>query len=261
MRNVSSYLKERTVTLAVGGRRSASTWQFTALINIGHYASVQTRPLILFDKASPSMQAFPKRKFIQNYQNIILKSFHYDAPLDLMGDYVFTSFRDLRDQLASIIKANVKKCAERPEKLHRECRLVLHHAHANQIKWSVRANYSMKYETFLEKPALTLAEIMDVLGVAYDQKDLQYILKKTNSDLSAKKTDQSMGQGKSHSPVRSSLRTPDSKPGYYKSVLSKDHVDCVNLMYGSWLSAHGYAVETKPALKHEDCRLVSPDDH
>eukprot|EP00002_Diphylleia_rotans_P002368 TRINITY_DN11507_c0_g1_i1.p1 TRINITY_DN11507_c0_g1~~TRINITY_DN11507_c0_g1_i1.p1 ORF type:complete len:313 (-),score=67.09 TRINITY_DN11507_c0_g1_i1:88-1026(-) len=253
---VSSYMTKKTVTIAAGARRTGSTWQYVALYNIGKFAKISTRAICLFDSERRPLGNFPSAKLVGKNQNVLLKTHLYDIKLELMADYIFTSYRDVRDELASIIKKNMRGCAFKPENLHLECRRILHSSFVHNLVWLRRADYAARYETFIEKPSSILARMMRVLGVPFQRKDLAIILANIDKDISNRDINSSKNYTDPLYFVTSTHKSEGASPGSYKQVLSPELIACLEATYYDWLQVMKYQVGSVKPVPPHNC--ISP---
>eukprot|EP00002_Diphylleia_rotans_P031935 TRINITY_DN6662_c0_g1_i2.p1 TRINITY_DN6662_c0_g1~~TRINITY_DN6662_c0_g1_i2.p1 ORF type:complete len:372 (-),score=73.59 TRINITY_DN6662_c0_g1_i2:581-1696(-) len=257
-RNNSRFLKERTVTIAAGARRSGSTWQYAALINLARHMNIVHRAMCLYDDEENPLGNFPSPKQIHNKQAIILKSHIYDVRLDLMATYVFTSYRDIRDELISIINKDMRRCSKSPEKLYGLCRQILHTSFMNQLAWNERTDYTFRYEDLRKTPHVILKDMAMVLGFELSQVDITSILSSIERDLNVTREVIMMDHSNPYFFVTRDHKSSNLNRANVMTKLPDAVLECLNFHYHEWLTSKGYVVGKVPKKLPQDCEIPRP---
>lgn len=210
------------IYLAAGMHRSGSTWQFNAL-----------RLLLEHAGQAPTAGAWPERATLIQATNCVIKLHRPDEELAAQTAMVFTSHRDLRDLVASHHRMFGRSA------LPPEAGILLRPIMESYAYWSARATYDMQYEQMIvDKPA-ELGRLSTALGLAPGL-DFATI----SAEIDALSFNQARKTDGDYDAVTMLFdgHITDGRHGSWAETLSPEEVVEIEMLYGSWLTAHGYEV-------------------
>lgn len=204
--------------LSAGMPRSGSTWLYNViriLITDSGLYSNRIRPGWVEDLAEENQ-----------FSDALVKLHEYDKKLAAKADFIFYSFRDIRDALASA----KRKFGRQPTLEHVDF-LVEEHS-----KWILIAQYSMKYEDMLTSPQLIINAVATILGIK--DYSVEALMEELNS-LSYQSYGERNGTYNSLNLFHKDHIT-SGKISDYQDELSSSLVQQINDRHQVWFEDNGY---------------------
>jgi len=210
------------LVLCAGMQRSGSTWLFNVLrycyMNAG-YKTYSDHP----DDYDPSVPAYVH----------VLKLHRYHPDYHASADYVFSTYRDVRDAVASKMRRNlIKHTTEAAVKsalqmINEEC-----------LPWHPYANLEVRYEDMIKDRPAVVEAVIRALGL----KGVNAA--EVNRDVEKLRM-MALG-GRDRTTQLWPDHVTDGRVGSFKGTLSPEAVCAIEEVAGDWLTEHGYPVPASP---------------
>lgn len=193
--------------LSAGMNRSGSTWLYNALRlmverdYVRGFVSGNDTPL--------------------NVKNALIKIHGINEDYIKWADYIFYTYRDIRDVVASL----VRRTGEIPP----ESKI-----NNNMMAWNryvVEADLVIEYNRIINEPEKVISDIGKIIGI---KPDIEMILKELNEmkNKKLKNTDPVTLMRINH--------VTDGRSGIYKKDLDSDFIDWIEKKYRCWLLTNDY---------------------
>jgi len=200
-------------------RRSGSTWLFNAV----RYCYLNAGYRTYSDYAKKYQASVPADVHV-------LKIHPFNRKYYEQADHIFTTVRDLRDIVASMVRFKLTR--DRPKDVaHCTERLI----NRDYAPWAPYTNLEIRYEEMIRDRPGTVARLLQVLGLpdvdpVEVHRDVEKLTKRALPDL-----DRTTQIWPHH--------LTDGRMGSYVETLSPQLIEIVENIGGSWLTEHGYELE------------------
>lgn len=194
--------------LSAGMHRSGSTWLFNALRHIiesenpgSWFASITDTP--------------------PDIKNAVVKIHAINKNYIKWADYIFYSYRDIRDVEASFMRRRGET----------QTKKWLHEEISGWVEYTNKADLVIEYNRIINEPEKVIAEIGKIVGIKPNiEMILKELFKMRNKKL--KNTDPVTLMRVNH--------ITDGRSGIYKQDLDPEYLKWIEDKYGWWLIGNGY---------------------
>jgi hypothetical protein len=247
-RDLVACIPDDTIVVICGGMgRSGSTWQFNV-------AKMIFEQLGHDDIGAGWVDDLP---VFADHKLVLVKIHQYDPALAARSDLVLTSYRDLRDVLASS-----QRCFNRPPSVASAKMSVWHFE-----QWRAIADHVLRYEDLLErgKPAVA-DEMIDAILAAGDEATRRPDVRSRFSGqqiadaVEALRPDRGRGDREQDQATNNGLyvnHITDGRQGSWQGQLPDEIVSGVESACGRWMRAHGYLSRHLPLYRREKTSIAT----
>ena len=204
------------IVVSAGIERSGSTWLFNVLRYAFLNAGLRTYG-----------ESFGCHDSRVDADACVLKTHFFDSDLQSESSFIFTSYRDLRDIAASLVRRDC--IANNSDAVGEAVRELIEFQYK---PWKTYSSYVFKYEEMIENRLGTVQRILDVLGL--HSVDSRQVLR----DVELLKLTVTANMD------RTSMLFPghitDGRAYSYAETLSSESIAVIEDIAGSWLLDHGY---------------------